>query len=103
MLSALAPGESTIEGLSPGLDVGRPAQIVEQLGRPGADDGRRDRRRARPTGCAPADAELDCANSGTTMRLLAGLVSAAMPGEHNWSATSRCRSAPWTASPSRSR
>ena len=43
MMSALAAGESTIEGLSPGLDVAATSQIMEQLGaRRRDDDGRRD-------------------------------------------------------------
>jgi 3-phosphoshikimate 1-carboxyvinyltransferase len=81
MVSALAEGESTIRGLSPGLDVAATAQIMEQLGatRSVRDDvvtivG--------PSGGLHAsDDALDCGNSGTTMRLVSGVVSA-LPGEH---------------------
>ena len=81
MVSALADGESTIRGLSPGRDVAATSQIMEQLGaiRNDSDDV--------VTIVGPADglhasnAALDCGNSGTTMRLLAGVVSA-VPGEH---------------------
>ncbi len=76
MLSALAPGESTIEGLSPGQDVRATSVIVEQLGATRVDGlglvtvvGPED-------GLSASPHELDCANSGTSMRLLAGLVSA---------------------------
>ncbi len=81
MVSALANGESTIRGLSPGLDVAATSQIMEQLGaiRDDRDDvvtivGPAD-------GLHPSDAALDCGNSGTTMRLLSGVVSG-VPGEH---------------------
>jgi len=80
MVSALADGESTIRGLSPGRDVAATSQIMEQLGAlrerddvvtiVGPSEGLR-----------ASDAALDCGNSGTTMRLLSGLVSA-VPGEH---------------------
>lgn len=81
MLSALAGGTSEIHGLSPGLDVAATSTIVTQLGArrhdgdgvvtiEGPADGLR----------ASAD-DLDCANSGTTMRLLAGVV-AGVEGEH---------------------
>jgi len=71
-VSALAEGESTIRGLSPGLDVAATAQIMEQLGatRSVRDDvvtivG--------PSGGLHAsDDALDCGNSGTTMRLCRG-------------------------------
>jgi 3-phosphoshikimate 1-carboxyvinyltransferase len=81
MVSALAEGESTIRGLSPGRDVAATSQIMEQLGaiRNDRDDV--------VTIVGPADglhasnAALDCGNSGTTMRLLSGVVSG-VPGEH---------------------
>ena len=81
MVSALADGESTIRGLSPGRDVAATSQIMEQLGaiRNDRDDV--------VTIVGPADglhasnAALDCGNSGTTMRLLSGVVSG-VPGEH---------------------
>jgi 3-phosphoshikimate 1-carboxyvinyltransferase len=75
MLSALASGSSTIEGLSPGLDVAATSTIMVQLG------ARRHNEAGTVTIEGPADGltssreELDCGNSGTSMRLLAGLVS----------------------------
>jgi 3-phosphoshikimate 1-carboxyvinyltransferase len=81
MISALAAGESTVLGLSTGRDVASTAQIMQQLGATlneydgvitvvGSTDGLHVR-----------DAALDCGNSGTTMRLLAGIVSG-VSGEH---------------------
>jgi 3-phosphoshikimate 1-carboxyvinyltransferase len=82
MVSALADGASTIRGLSPGLDVAATARIMEQLGatRSVRDDvvtivG--------PSkGLHASDDALDCGNSGTTMRLLSGIV-ATIAGEHH--------------------
>ena len=81
IVSALAEGDSTIRGLSIGLDVAATSQILEQLGatRNDADDV--------VTIVGPANglrasaSPLDCSNSGTTMRLLAGVVSG-VPGDH---------------------
>jgi 3-phosphoshikimate 1-carboxyvinyltransferase len=75
LLAALASGESAIEGLSPGEDVRATATIIAALGAQvsftreitlvgGPDEGLR-----------PSDTPLDCANSGTSMRLLAGVTS----------------------------
>ncbi len=81
MISALASGESTIQGLSPGMDVASTGEIMEQLGAiVNARDGI-------VSVVGPSDGlhvsvdPLDCGNSGTTMRLLAGIVST-IPGEH---------------------
>ena len=81
MLSALAAGESTVHGLSGGLDVASTSRIVCQLGADRRDhdgvvhiDGPRDGLRA-------SAHALDCGNSGTTMRLMAGIVSG-VEGEH---------------------
>ena len=82
MISALADGESTIRGLSRGMDVAATAQIMEQLG---ATRSVRDDvvSMVGPSkGLRVSDAALDCGNSGTTMRLLSGVVSA-VPGEHH--------------------
>jgi 3-phosphoshikimate 1-carboxyvinyltransferase len=81
LIAALASGESVIEGLSSGHDVQATAVIVGQLGATvhargkfvhvvGPDDGLR-----------ACEGSLDCGNSGTTMRLLAGLVSG-VEGSH---------------------
>jgi len=75
MISALADGESTIVGLSPGLDVAATSAIIEQLGALRRDhDGVTSITGPREGLRASADA-LDCENSGTTMRLLSGIVS----------------------------
>ncbi len=81
LLAALAPGESVIEGAGDGADVRSTAGIVAALGaevdrRPG--DG--------PTviyrvvspgadGLREPDAALDCGNSGTSLRLSAGMLA----------------------------
>jgi 3-phosphoshikimate 1-carboxyvinyltransferase len=81
MLSALASGQSTVRGLSPGDDVAATRVILEQLGaRITEEDGVV--RVIGPDSGLNASAEvLECENSGTTMRLLCGLVSA-IPGTH---------------------
>ncbi|HEY5265465.1 MAG TPA: 3-phosphoshikimate 1-carboxyvinyltransferase [Acidimicrobiales bacterium] len=82
MLSALALGQSTITGLSKGEDVRSTSVILQQLGAvqeleddlvlfSGPDEG-----------LHPALAALDCGNSGTTMRLMCGLVST-ITGTHH--------------------
>ncbi len=78
MLAALAEGVSTIQGLPPGADVRSTRHVLEQLGTriEDLDDGSV---RVHGTGgrfVAP-DAPLDCANSGTTMRLMAGICAGA--------------------------
>ena len=79
LLSALAEGTSHIDGLSPGEDVQGTGVIIERLGAARQLDGER----TVVTGGAlrAADGPLDCGNSGTTMRLVAGLVSG-IDGEH---------------------
>ncbi len=82
MLSALASGQSTVTGLSPGADVTATRVALERLGaRCSDDDGLV--RVVGPEGGLTASAEvLACENSGTTMRLLCGLVSG-IPGTHH--------------------
>lgn len=78
MLAALADGVSTIEGYSPGADCAATLSCLRGLGvhvrekGPGVFEiaGRGLR------GLRPAAGPLDAANSGTTMRLLAGIVAA---------------------------
>lgn len=80
MLSALADGPSTIEGLSPGEDVAATSRIMVQLGAQRSDDGIVTV--LGPTDGLRASSEpLKCANSGTTMRLVAGIVSG-VAGQH---------------------
>ena len=81
MVSALADGESTIRGLSSGLDVAATSQIMEQLGATRDDRDDVVTVIGPTTGLHASDGALDCGNSGTTMRLLAGVVSG-VPGEH---------------------
>ncbi len=83
LLAALAEGRSLLEGLSEGEDVARTADCVRRLGAevrtsPGGRavvEGGRQRLRA-------AVGPLDCGNSGTTMRLLCGVV-ATLSGTHH--------------------
>jgi 3-phosphoshikimate 1-carboxyvinyltransferase len=81
MLSALASGVSEIHGLSPGLDVAATSAIVTQLGARRDDADGVVRVVGPEEGLRASGGDLDCANSGTTMRLLAGLVSG-IEGEH---------------------
>jgi 3-phosphoshikimate 1-carboxyvinyltransferase len=73
ILGAIASGESTVKGLSTGADVQSTADCLRALGveiADGAVSGRG------MQGLHAAAAPLDCGNSGTTMRLLAGLLAA---------------------------
>jgi len=81
MVSALANGESTIRGLSPGRDVAATAQIMQQLGATFSEADDVVSASGPSDGLRASDAVLDCGNSGTTMRLLAGVVSG-VPGTH---------------------
>jgi 3-phosphoshikimate 1-carboxyvinyltransferase len=81
MVSSLAEGESTIRGLSPGLDVAATSQIMEQLGATRSDRDDVITIVGPANGLHASDAALECGNSGTTMRLLCGLVSG-VPGQH---------------------
>ena len=77
LLAALAEGTSVVHGLSDGADVAASLAAVEAMGVDRRAAGRRRgraRRRAQPAPCARTH-PLDCGNSGTSMRLLAGLVA----------------------------
>lgn len=76
MLSALATGESTVEGLSPGLDVAATGEILQQLGARRRDDGDLVTIVGPDHGLRPSERALQCGNSGTTIRLVSGIVSA---------------------------
>jgi len=77
LLGALADGTTSITGLAPGADVASSIACMHAMGAvvsrsaPGALQirGRGQHR------LAPADGDLDCGNSGTTLRLLAGIVA----------------------------
>ena len=81
LLSALAKGESTIEGLSPGHDVAASSQIVVQLGARRRDNGAVAIITGPVQGLRASERPLQCANSGTTIRLMSGVVSA-LEGHH---------------------
>ena len=81
MLSALAEGESSIEGLSSGHDVAATSQIMVQLGAERHDEGSRAYVVGPPDGLRASDQVLQCANSGTTIRLVSGIVSG-IEGRH---------------------
>jgi 3-phosphoshikimate 1-carboxyvinyltransferase len=81
LLALLARGESTIADAGDGEDVRSTAGIVRALGatveRTAERDGRVDYRVVSPGGDALAEPDhiLDCGNSGTTTRLVAGLLA----------------------------
>ncbi len=87
LLAALAQGESLITGSGDGADVRTTAGLIGRLGvtvERGRSDARRvDYRIVSPGigGLREADGILDCGNSGTTTRLLAGIL-AGLPGHH---------------------
>ena len=76
LLGALAEGTSVIHGLSDGADVAASLAAVEAMGAgvERHDDGTVVVHGGRARLHRP-DAPLDCGNSGTSMRLLAGLVA----------------------------
>jgi 3-phosphoshikimate 1-carboxyvinyltransferase len=73
MFGAIASGEGTVRGLSMGADVESTASCLRALGME-IEDGKIQGRGLRGLRAAPAP--LQCGNSGTTMRLLAGLLAA---------------------------
>lgn len=76
MFSALAEGESAIRGLQAGLDVAATRNCFERLGVPMRQEGDTLVVTGRGLqGFDEPDDVLDCANSGTTMRLLAGILA----------------------------
>jgi 3-phosphoshikimate 1-carboxyvinyltransferase len=87
LLAALAAGTSEIRAAGDGADVRTTAGLIAQLGanvERGRTDGRRvDYRVSSPgvDGLHEADGVLDCGNSGTTARLVAGIL-AGLPGYH---------------------
>src|SRR5262245_28590690 len=77
LLAALADGQSVVEGYSPGADCAATLGCLRALGVSIRADGATvtiDGRGLR--GLEPSDTPVDAANSGTTLRLLAGIVSA---------------------------
>lgn len=76
MIGALARGRTGIDNVGPGEDVGATRRCLAALGVPfeGSDDTIVVGGNGMGTWSAPAST-LDCANSGATMRMLAGLVA----------------------------
>lgn len=73
MFAALADGSSTITNLATGADVAATARVLRQLGvEVVVDEGRVV---VRASDLVEADDVLDCENSGTTMRVFAGVIS----------------------------
>ncbi len=87
LLAALATGESRIDGAGDGEDVRTTAALIGRLGvaveRLAADGRRVTYRIVSPgvDGLEEADGVLDCRNSGTTLRLSAGIL-AGLPATH---------------------
>lgn len=77
LLSAVADGSTVIEGLSPAIDVARTLGCLRTLGVPLTylTDGALRVAGRGPRGLAGPPVVLDCGDSGTTMRLLAGLLA----------------------------
>lgn len=79
-LSAIAEGEASISPLSFGADNLSSLRVMEQLGVEVELDHAADRARlvgrGHPRRFTPGPMELDCGNSGTTLRILCGLLAA---------------------------
>ena len=77
LFGALAEGTSIIHGLSDGADVAASLAAVEAMGAgvERHDDGTVVVHGGRGTAAPASDGPLDCGNSGTSMRLLTGLVA----------------------------
>lgn len=76
MLGALAEGTTEISGLAPGVDVNSTRRVLEDLGVPISERGAE----IRVEGCGEGGlsspkGNLDAGNSGTTMRLMAGILA----------------------------
>ena len=99
--NALAEGEARVHGFLDGDDCRRTLAILEQLGAgvTRAPGPRGDDLLVRSPGRAalrPTDAVLDCGNSGTSMRLLAGLL-AGLDGRSLLDGDASLRRRPWRA------
>jgi 3-phosphoshikimate 1-carboxyvinyltransferase len=77
LLGALADGVTTVSNLAPGMDVASTASCLRRLGI--AIDRQADRARVQgrgPSAWSQPDTVLDAGNSGTTIRLLSGVLAA---------------------------
>jgi len=81
MISALASGTSEISGLSPGLDVAATSDILVALGATRNDEAGKVYVEGPSDGLRATTHQLDCGNSGTTIRLMAGIVGG-IEGSH---------------------
>ena len=81
LLAALAEGRSSLRGLSAGADVAATLDAVARLGARVEPEGDRWWVSGPAGGLRASAAALECANSGTTMRLLCGVV-AGLAGTH---------------------
>jgi 3-phosphoshikimate 1-carboxyvinyltransferase len=93
LLSALAEGTSTITGLSRGDDVVRTRRAVTTLGAHVREEGDRLTVTGGRSHLAAPTGEIDLGNSGTGMRLLAGVV-ATLPGTTRITGDASLRSRP---------
>lgn len=76
LLAAIADGESAVTGLADGEDVASSVAAMRALGVEVGHDGTHLRILGRGfDGLRPAGEPIDCGNSGTTMRLLSGLLA----------------------------
>ena len=77
MLAPLAEGTSRIDGLAPGADVAATAAALGALGAgsPPASVGHDSIEISGPVGLTSHGGTIDCGNSGTTARLLTGLIA----------------------------
>lgn len=76
MLAALAPGTSTVDNYSPGADCAATLACVSALGVGVSRAGNRVEIAGRgPRGLTAPEGPLDAGNSGTTMRLLSGILA----------------------------
>jgi 3-phosphoshikimate 1-carboxyvinyltransferase len=76
MLAGVAAGVSKLENFSSGADCASTLRCLEGLGCEIKRDGATVQIQGRPSGFDPPTVPLDCGNSGSTMRMLAGLLAA---------------------------
>jgi 3-phosphoshikimate 1-carboxyvinyltransferase len=93
LLSALAEGTSCITGLSGGDDVTRTRRAIEALGAVVTDDGALATVEGGRSRLSAPSSTIDLGNSGTGMRLLAGVVST-IPGTTRLTGDDSLRSRP---------
>src|SRR5260370_20324023 len=77
IFAALSSGTCQIENLAPGQDLRSTARCLEELGLTIPSEGPRALVQGRGLSLSTPRQTLDCGNSGTTMRLLSGMVAGA--------------------------